>query len=75
MHLRSSRPVPGLSLPEDVINEAEAAWSKVVAAVKRVHSCDILESQFFPLFAENVMEVQRLEGEKPLLSFRFLEHF
>ncbi|KAK2572326.1 putative ATP-dependent RNA helicase DDX60 [Acropora cervicornis] len=46
----------GPSLPESVINEAETAWSKVVATVNNVHPSGSLESQFYPLFAERVTQ-------------------
>ena len=63
-----SRTVSGLNLPEDVIKETEATWRKVVAAVNSSHQSDSLESQFFPLFVDNVTSFQRLEGEKHFMG-------
>ena len=62
----ASRPLSGPSLPESVINEAETAWSKVVATVNNVHPSGSLESQFYPLFAERVTQplLTDLEGKK-----------
>ena len=71
----ASRPVSGLSLPEDVIKDAETAWSKVVATVTRVHPSNSLESQFFPLFAENVTGAQQLEGKKYFPNLQFYGSF
>lgn len=52
-----------------MIKQAETAWSKVVAAV----NSDVLQPQFFPLFAENieVTGFRRTEGEKSLFEFLF----
>ncbi|XP_020629551.1 probable ATP-dependent RNA helicase DDX60 [Orbicella faveolata] len=55
-----SKELEGPNLPESVINEAEAAWSKVVATVNNVHP-DSLQSQFYPLFAERVTEPLMVE--------------
>ena len=67
----ASRPLPGPNLPESIINEAEAAWSKVVATVNNVHP-ESLESQFYPLFAERVTEPLMIEGKNVLNYFRSL---
>ncbi|XP_015768450.1 PREDICTED: probable ATP-dependent RNA helicase DDX60 [Acropora digitifera] len=53
---QTSKGLEGPSLPESVINEAETAWSKVVATVNNVHPSGSLESQFYPLFAERVKQ-------------------
>lgn len=71
----ASRPVSGLSLSEDVINEAEAAWSKVVAIVNNLHPSESLESQFYPLFAERATDPLMLEGKNFLKSFRSIIAF
>lgn len=62
-----SRSVAGPNLPESIINEAEAAWRKVVATVNSVHP-DSLESQFYPLFAERVTEPLMIEGKNVLTT-------
>lgn len=72
--LFASCTVPGPNLPESVINEAEAAWSKVVATVNNVHP-DSLQSQFYPLFAERVTEPLMIEGKNVFNSFRSLIAF
>ncbi|XP_078360877.1 putative ATP-dependent RNA helicase DDX60 [Oculina patagonica] len=56
----TSTGLEGLSLPEDVINEAEAVWTRVVAVVNSSHS-DSLERQFLPLFAGNVTGFYRFK--------------
>ena len=71
----ASRLVSGLNLPESVINEAETAWSKVVATVNNLHPCGSLESQFYPLFAKRVTEPLMIEGKKVLNCFRSLFAF
>ena len=53
-----------------MIKETEAAWSKVVAIVNNVHPSDSRQSQFFPLFKENVTGVQSLQGENVLPNFK-----
>ncbi|XP_078360874.1 putative ATP-dependent RNA helicase DDX60 isoform X2 [Oculina patagonica] len=58
----NSMGLEGLSLPEDVIKEAEAAWSKVVATVNKVHPSDALESQFFPFFADYATGTESIEA-------------
>lgn len=67
----ASRLLPGPSLPESVIHEAEAAWGEVVATVNSVHPSHSLESQFYPLFAERVTEPLMIEGKnfRSLLTF------
>ena len=62
--------MPGLSLPEDMIKETEAAWSKVVAIVNNVHPSDSRPSQLFPLFKGNVAVAQSLQGENVLPNFK-----
>jgi len=61
-------------LPESILKEAEAAWSKVVATVNNVHP-DSLESQYYPLFAERVTEPLVIEGKNFLNNFRSLIAF
>ena len=56
--------ISALSLPKDVLKEAETLWSKVVAAL----NSDTLQRQFFPLFAEKVTGICRSKGE----SYKFL---
>ncbi|XP_044173202.1 probable ATP-dependent RNA helicase DDX60 isoform X1 [Acropora millepora] len=60
---QTSKGLEGLNLPESVINEAETAWSKVVATVNNLHPSGSLESQFYPLFAKRVTEPLMIEEE------------
>ena len=56
------RLVSDLSLPEEVIRDAESAWRKVVALVNGSRDSDHLESQFLPLFDGNATGVHCIEG-------------
>ena len=55
------------SLPEDVIEEGECAWGKIVAAVKTTSTQQsaVLSSQFFPFLVDIGKEFQKTkEGER-----------
>ncbi|XP_022803066.1 probable ATP-dependent RNA helicase DDX60 [Stylophora pistillata] len=52
--------IEGLILPEDVIEEVEDAWKKVVDVVNRSCSSHSLNAQFFP-FAEDVTDFHAAE--------------
>ena len=51
-----------LSLPEEVIRDAESVWKKVVALVNGSRHSDHLECQFFPLFDGTATGVHCIEG-------------
>ena len=50
---------PAFSLPEDVIKEAESAWSKIVAAVNTTQHSDLLQAHFLPVFSGSVASFPR----------------
>lgn len=60
--------IPAVSLPEDVIKEAESAWIEVVAAVNTTQHTDVFEIRFLPIFAATVTCFPRVEGERRFID-------